>query len=175
MEEFLHDCKTVRSNAESDPRQGESANFRHVYNGYRDSRTGEVPLLLVDAEDAIAPGHSVWQHLKARDNWDRPSLTEEDQAFLMVRIMETWFLADRTLLRDYFGPQLREHHLKQWPALEEVPKQTVLTALELATADCQRKYAKGRVSYELLGRVNPTLVETTCPHARDLLVRLRGS
>ena len=155
--------------------KGRAQTFDMFTTAIETAEQGEVPLLLVDAEDAIAPGHSVWQHLKARDNWDRPSLTEEDQAFLMVRIMETWFLADRTLLRDYFGPQLREHHLKQWPALEEVPKQTVLTALELATADCQRKYAKGRVSYELLGRVNPTLVETTCPHARDLLVRLRGS
>ena len=138
------------------------------------ARPGEVPILLVDAEDAIAPGHSVWQHLKARDNWDKPGLAANDQAFLMVRIMETWFLADRRLLRDYFGPDLREQHLKQWPALEEVSKQTVLTALEQATASCQRQYAKGKVSYELLRKVNPALVETACPHARALLVRLRG-
>ena len=83
-------------------------------------------------------------------------------------------LADRALLREYFGQRFREHHLKQWPALEEVPKQTVLDALQLATADCGKQDAKGRVSYELLKELDPALVEAACPHAKALLDRLRG-
>lgn len=88
--------------------------------------------------------------------------------------METWFLADRDLLRGYFGKSLRETHLRQWPVLEAVPKPTVFDALAGATAGCQRHYAKGKVSYELLGRLNPTQVEAACPHAKALLDRLRG-
>ena len=137
-------------------------------------RPGELPLLLVDSEDPVAPGHTVWQHLKARDNWDRPNGAADDRAFLMVQVMETWFLADRDLLRQYFGAALREQHLRQWPALEALTKDTVLNTLVQATAGCTRSYSKGRVSYELLAKLNPGDVEAKCPHAKALLDRLKN-
>ena len=139
----------------------------------RNPRPGELPLLLVDSEGPVAPTHSVWQHLKARDDWERPGGSSDDQAFLMVQIMETWFLADRASLRRYFGASLREEHLRAWPTPEAVPKADVLSALEKATAGCSRHYAKGKVSFELLGQLNPALVEAACPHANRLLDRLR--
>lgn len=77
----------------------------------------------------------------------------------MVQVMETWFLADRELLRGYFDEQFTEAPLRAWPSLEAVPKVTVLSALERATAGCGKKYSKGKVSYELLGRLNPALVK----------------
>lgn len=137
-------------------------------------RGGALPLLLVDSEDPVEEGHSVWQHLEVRDGWKRPSGAAEDQAFLMVQVMETWFLADRDLLRRYFGKSLRENHLREWPVLEAVPKITVFDALKKATAGCQRPYAKGKVSYELLGQLSANQVEAACPRARALLGRLRS-
>lgn len=137
-------------------------------------KAGVLPLLLVDSENQVAAGHSVWQHLKSRDNWDRPAEASDDHAFLMVQVMETWFLADRDLLKNYFGASLRENHLREWPVLENVPKDTVLDALAQATAGCDKPYSKGKVSYELLGQLNPTRVEAACPRAKGLLDRLRG-
>ena len=137
-------------------------------------RGGALPLLLVDSEDPVEEGHSVWQHLKARCGWERPPGAADDQAFLMVQVMETWFLADRDLLRRYFGNSLRENHLRQWPVLEAVPKRTVFDVLAKATVGCQKHYAKGKVSYELLGQLSPNQVEAACPHARALLERLRS-
>jgi hypothetical protein len=137
-------------------------------------RGGALPLLLVDSEDPVEEGHSVWQHLEARDGWKRPPGTADNQAFLMVQVMETWFLADRDLLRRYFGHSLRENHLRQWPVLEAVPKPTVFNALAKATAGCQRHYAKGKVSYELLGQLSPQQVEAACPHAKAFLDRLKN-
>jgi hypothetical protein len=134
----------------------------------------ELPLLLVDSEAEVRTGHTVWQHLKVRDDWDKPEGAGDNQAFLMVQVMETWFLADREMLRNYFGPALRENHLHQWPVLENVPKENVFEALEMATAGCGKRYSKGKVSYEMLARLNPTRVENSCPHAKLLLDRLRG-
>lgn len=134
-------------------------------------RPDVIPLLLVDSEDSVRPAHSVWQHLQARDGWARPTDAGDDDAFLMVQVMETWFLADRDTLRNYFGAQFAENALRQWPELEAVPKQTVFDALDGAT---QRRYAKGKVSFELLAQVDPTRVEAACPHARALLDRLRS-
>ena len=93
---------------------------------------------------------------------------------LMVQVMETWFLADRDALRGFFGPQLNENNFREWPDLEEVPKDTVLNALERATLNCQKPYSKGRVSFELLGRIDPQRVAADCPHAGRLLNYLRG-
>ena len=135
--------------------------------------SGIVPLLLVDSENPVAAGHSVWQHLQANDNWNQPLNARDDQAFMMVQLMETWFLADLSSLKRYFGAEFRENALKQWPQLEDVSKATVLNALERATANCATRYAKGKVSFELLALVNPAFVEAACPHAKALLDRLR--
>lgn len=88
----------------------------------------------------------------------------------MVQVMETWFLADCNSLRRYFGAKFKENALRQWPQLEAVPKATVLDALECATAT---RYAKGKVSFELLAQIDPARVEAACPHAKALLNRLR--
>lgn len=132
-----------------------------------------VPLLLVDSEAPVKTEHSVWQHLQVRDGWDQPVGAGDDQAFMMVQAMETWFLAGRDSLKHYFGAEFRENALKQWPQLEDVPKETVLSALEQATTNCATRYAKGKVSFELLAQIDPALVEAACPHAKALLDRLR--
>ncbi len=136
--------------------------------------SGVVALLLVDSEDPVAAGHTIWQHLAARDGWTRPGDVGDDQAFLMVQAMETWFLADRDALRAYFGDGFRAKAIRAWPDLESVPRETVLDALKRATAACRKSYAKGRVSFELLARIDPARVEAACPHARGLLDRLRA-
>ena len=92
----------------------------------------------------------------------------------MVQVTETWFLADRESLRSYFGNRLREHHLKNWPSLEDVPKSTVFKALDQATRECPKPYSKGKVCFEILGRISPALVEKSCPNAKELLDRLRS-
>ena len=132
-----------------------------------------VPLLLVDSEEAVQEGRSPWQHLDARDNWSPPGGADDDRAFLMVQVMETWFLADREALKRHFGSQLRENALRQWPRLEDVSKASVLAALNDATFHCSPPYTKGKVSFQLLAEINPGLVETACPHAKRLLQRLR--
>lgn len=136
--------------------------------------TEVVPLLLVDSEHPVEAGHTVWQHLRASDGWSKPVGAGEDDAFLMVQIMETWFLADRGALRNYFGSHFRENALGQRADLEDVSKETVLLALRNATASCSQHYAKGRVSFALLTRIDPAHVEASCPHAKALLNRLRS-
>ena len=135
---------------------------------------GTVPLLLVDSESAIVAGRPVWQHLQERDGWTQPEDVGDDQAFLMVQVMETWFLADRDALHTYFGAEFVGNAIRQWRQLEEAFKETVLYALEKATARCSKPYAKGKVAFELLAQIDPDLVEDACPHARSLLDRLRA-
>lgn len=152
---------------------GRKQTYEKFAHALRKPDSRKLPVLLVDSEDGIKEGHAVWQHLRSRDCWERPQGARDDQAFLMVVTMETWFLADRELLKEHFGRKFVESHLKRWPALEDVPKETVLNALQSATARCSTPYEKGKVSFDLLTKLNSNRVETACPHAKELLDRLR--
>ena len=134
-------------------------------------RADEVLLLLVDSEGPVAPGHTAWQHLQARDGWRQPPGASDNSAYLMVQFMETWFLADREALRRFFGQSFNENAFREWPSLEAVSRDTVISALEQATGD---RYRKGKVSFQLLERISPDRVAAACPHARLLLDYLRG-
>ena len=156
---------------------GRQQTFARFATAVSDNSPGTVPFLLVDSEGPVAPGHSVWQHLRARDGWSRPAGAGDDQAFLMVQVMETWFLADRGALRSYFGTGFGEKALRAWPKLEDVPKSTVLEALERATVSCRKSYSKGskgKVSFELLEHIDPARVEAACPHAKAFLNQVRA-
>lgn len=55
---------------------------------------GDVPLLLVDAEDAVGKNAEPWIHLKSRDKWNKPDGATNDHAYLMVQTMEAWLVCD---------------------------------------------------------------------------------
>jgi hypothetical protein len=155
--------------------KGRGRTFDLFLTAVKNAGANDLPLLLVDSEGPVTPGHTAWQHLKARDNWDRPNGVSNDQAFMMVQVMETWFIADRQMLGHYFGPNFRSNQIPAWPSLEAVSKNAVFETLDSATANCGKKrYSKGKVSFELLSRLNPDVVEDACPHAKALLDRLRG-
>lgn len=65
-----------------------------------------LPLLLVDSEVPVSD--SPWRHLQSRDAWSRPEGAQDEQAHLMVQVMESWFLADRPALVRHFGQGFRE-------------------------------------------------------------------
>ena len=153
---------------------GRKQTFEKFAHAVRKPHARKLPVLLVDSEAGGKKGITVWQHLKSRDCWSRPEGARDDQAFLMVVAMETWFLADRKLLKEHFGPKLVESHFKKWPTLENVSKETVLNALRAATAGCSSPYEKGKVSFDLLAKLNSSRVEMACPHAKAFLDRLRN-
>ncbi|TDU64616.1 uncharacterized protein DUF4276 [Prosthecobacter fusiformis] len=140
-------------------------------------KADELPLLLVDSEDLVAEGCDAWKHLKSRkaDNWEKPPQAGDQDAYLMITCMETWFLADREALQKYFHDCWRDSAIPKWANLEEIPKESVFQALSKATADCGKKaYSKGKAAFDLLKAIDPSKVESVCPSAKKLLDRLRN-
>jgi hypothetical protein len=133
----------------------------------------EIPLLLVDAEDPV-DANTVWQHLKQRDDWDQPQSATDDHAFLMIQVMETWFVADKDTLQAFFGAKFKSDKIPAWSNLESIAKSAILDALRQATQDCKEPYAKGELSFKLLGEINPKVVAEKCPEAKRLLDVLRN-
>ncbi len=133
----------------------------------------ELPLLLVDSEALVAPGSSVWDHLRQRDNWQRPANARGEQTHLMAQCMETWLDADPETLAHYFGQGFNRNNLPRRDNLETVSKPDVFQALERATRRVNAgTYNKGRHSFELLARINPTPVRERCSYAERFLVFL---
>ncbi|MXZ20548.1 MAG: DUF4276 family protein [Caldilineaceae bacterium SB0665_bin_25] len=134
-----------------------------------------IPLLLVDAETHVAPQSASWQHLNSRDGWQRPSEALDEQAHLMVQIMESWFLADVPSLEKYFGNNFRSASLTNRESLEDVPKNDVLNQLKLASRDSQKgTYDKGSHSFAILAQIDPEKVIQRSRFAKRLIDTLKS-
>ncbi len=133
------------------------------------NKENQTVLLLVDAEERVSAPNA-WQHLKARDDWDRPSVASENQCHLMVQIMETWFLADLKTLKSFYGRDFRESALRQNSNIEAIPKQDVIKCLEGATRRTKKgRYHKGNHSAELLSLLDPAKVRQKSPYGMHFL------
>lgn len=155
---------------------GREQTFDAYCTAVKTRKAGELPLLLVDSEDVVQSGQDVWQHLKARDKWAKPKGAGKDDAFLMITCMETWFIADRETLQEFFKGCWNDKALPVWPNLEKVDRKKAFAALVKATTHCgDRQYAKGKVSFDLLKVINPAVVEKVFPSAKALLDRLRNA
>lgn len=140
------------------------------------SRGEHTVLLLVDAEGPVrAPVSraSPWQHLKDSDGWIRPNQASDDQCHLMVQAMESWFLADRTTLRTYFGKGFQDGALPQNPNIEGVPIRDVESRLRQATRETRKgDYSRAKHSFEILAAIDPARVREQLPYADRFLSAL---
>jgi hypothetical protein len=108
-------------------------------------------VLLVESEAPVtAP---VWRHLNARggDNWQRPPGVFDEQAHLMVQVMESWFLADQEVLSTYYGQGFLRNSLPRQKDVEQIEKIRVFEALHHASRQTQRgRYHKTKHGFDLL-------------------------
>ncbi len=133
----------------------------------------EISLLLVDAERPFRQSGS-WRHLQeAPDEWSRPDGATDDQCHLMVEIMESWFLADREALKEFYGQGYRGNALPQNPRIERIAKQDVLDKLDRAARDTSKRgYHKGSQSFEILAKLDPEKVKKVSLHAKRFIEAL---
>ena len=147
---------------------------------------GDEAILLVDSETSVAGQYQQgshedwqpWQHLNERagDEWEKPAGSEDTDCHLMVQIMESWFLADRETLKNYFGQGFQENQLPAAAnAIESVSKVQVYDALAKATRSCKTKgqYGKGDHSFNLLATIDPVLITTASPWAKRFVDELK--
>lgn len=150
-------------------------------------RTGEAAMLLVDSEEAVdshcqtgqPSSWRPWQHLKQRqgDGWDRPDGAVDTACHLMVQVMESWFLTDRSTLSAFFGQGFNENALPAAAnAIEHIAKAAVEDGLDNATRRCKTKarYSKGEHSFKLLARIDARKVIAASPWAKRFVDELTG-
>ena len=127
----------------------------------RQNADDTIIILLVDAEGPVADA-SPRDHLMARDRWMMRDV-EDDVVHLMVQTMETWLVADRCALADYYGQRFRANALPTRQDLEEEGKAEIENALARATRSTQKgQYHKIRHASDLLKMINSQVVRRRC-------------
>jgi hypothetical protein len=122
----------------------------------------DLAILLVDSEAPVVE-KSPWQHVAKRpgDKWAKPANAKHDQLHLMVQCMESWFLADRQALEEFFGHGFKVNALPAATAIQaDVPKPDLYRKLQRATQSTTTKgpYEKGKHSFKLLAMLDPALI-----------------
>lgn len=134
---------------------GRETTFDDFSTAHANAHPGDYIAMWVDSEEPISNIERAWAHLQQRDAWNPPEGATDEQVLLMTTCMETWVIADRDALRSHYGSNLQESALPSLNDMEARSRDSVLNALIQATRLCQNRYAKGKRSFELLGRLAP--------------------
>ena len=145
---------------------GRDQTFDKFKRAVLDSRAGEVSVLLVDSEGPVT-ANSPAEHLRAHDGWDLASLRKH-RVFLMVQVMEAWFLADREALTAFYDGGFLPNSLPGRPAnTEAIRKEDIEAALKNATRKMKTKGEYHKIDHgsALLALIDPNKVGAASPHA----------
>ena len=145
--------------------------FAHFRIALDSSDTKDFVAMLIDSEEPVAKLEATWAHLKTRDkSWKKPNGVTDEHVLFMTTCMETWIAADRATLKLRYGKKLQVSALPPLTDLEKRHRHDVQDRLERATRDCLNAYAKGKRSFELLGKLEPDALKQLPSFARVLRI-----
>jgi hypothetical protein len=145
---------------------GRQQAFNRFCTAVSSSQAGDTSVLLVDSEAPVTSAAAV-QHLHSRDGWDFPALNHH-RVFLMVQAMESWFLADRDTLANFYDGGFLANSLPGSPTnVEAVPKDDLEPRLRHASKPTKTKgeYHKVKHGFALLALIDPAKVGNASSHA----------
>lgn len=123
------------------------------------NRKDEYVAMLIDSEDPVSDPEKTWVHLESRDGWERPENSSDEDVLFMMTCMETWITTDRKALKEVYGDDLQESALPSSFKIEWKQRHEIQDALIHATRNCSKPYSKGKVSFDLVGDLNPRVLE----------------
>lgn len=134
---------------------GRGTTFDDFSIAHNNAAPGEYIAMWIDSEEPMVNIERAWPHLNTRDGWSAPTGAIDEQVLLLVTCMETWIVSDRDTLSVHFNPPPQTSALPATVNLESRSRESVQDALVHATRGCSNKYAKGKRSFEILGKLNP--------------------
>ncbi|MBD2345821.1 DUF4276 family protein [Anabaena subtropica] len=146
--------------------------FRDFKNALQD-HPDAFNVLLVDAEASVKV-ESPWQHLKFRDNWDKPSGVDNSQCHLMVQAMEAWLIADMEMLKKFYGKGFKENAISTNSNVETIAKDSLEPSLKDATRNTTKgEYQKIKHASKLLELLDVSKVRQASPYCDRLFMTLQ--
>lgn len=129
-------------------------------------------ILLVDSEGPV--NNSPKDYLtRQHAAWDLVDVAEEN-IHLMVQTMEAWFMADKDVLIEVFGPKFNVNKLPQRANIEDIPKPDLKNKLKTMTRAIDRRKEYNEIFHgsQILGLIDPTKVRNGAPHCDRLFSHL---
>jgi len=152
---------------------GRTATFDDFQTGHATKNDSDYVAMLIDSEEPLDDLEAAWQHLNRHDGWASPVGASDKPVLFMTMCMETWIVADRTTLAEHYGSKLHESALPALHDPESRSRQEVQQKLAHATRNCVNAYAKGKRSFEVLGKLSPAELVKHLPSFRRM-VRILG-
>jgi hypothetical protein len=142
-----------------------SAVYSDFKTAHENNRAGGYVAMLIDSEDPLTNLDATWDHVRTRpgDGWIRPDSADDEQILFMTTCMETWISADRKTLRSHYGSDLQDTSLPPLVDMETRSRHEVQQKLKHATRNCSNAYEKGKRSFEILAKLEPTALELHLP------------
>ncbi len=144
---------------------GRASVYEDFCTAHQTNRGGYVAMW-IDSEEPITDIEAAWKHLAEVTtvaSWDRPENAQDDQVLFMTTCMETWIVADVPTLRAHYGRELNENSLPAPNDLEKRGRHDVQARLETATKNCKNAYAKGKLSFDVLEKLQPSTLRQHLP------------
>jgi hypothetical protein len=92
----------------------------------------------------------------------------------MVQVMEAWFLADVSAVKDYYGRGFHDKAVRGNPNVEEIPKNDVLARLKRATKGTGKgEYNKVEHAVAILRKIDPEKVRNAARNCDRIFKRMR--
>ena len=142
---------------------GRGATFDDFTIAHDNAADGDYIAMWIDSEEPMVDIEKAWQHLEGREDWRAPGGADDEQVLLMVTCMETWIISDRDTLRKHYHSSLQASALPPTANMELRSRDAVQDALVRATRNCKNGYAKGKRSFEVLGKLNPDTLSQHLP------------
>lgn len=142
---------------------GRGSAFDDFKTAHAGRKAGDYIAMLVDSEDPVADIEQTWNHLKVRDQWDKPAEAVDEQVLFMTTCMETWIVSDRAALNEHYGHKLQVNALPALVDLENRQRHDVHDRLVRATRNCSNAYSKGKLSFEVLLKLTPDVLKQHLP------------
>lgn len=152
---------------------GRTATFDDFQTDHAMKSDSDYVAMLIDSEEPLDDLEAAWQHLDRYDSWDTPTGASDEQVLFMTTCMETWIVADRKTLAEHYGSKLQMSALPALHDPENRTRQEVQRKLAHATRNCANAYAKGKRSFEVLGKLSPTELRKHLP-SFGRMVRILG-
>ena len=126
-------------------------------------------VLLVDAEGEIDEKDTVKTFLQKISPKFNFKNVKDEQCHLMVQVMESWFLADKEKLAEFYGKGFNINALPKNKNVEEIVKSDVEAGLKNAVRGTLKKeYKKGEHAGEILRIIDSNKVREAAPHCNKL-------
>ncbi len=125
--------------------------------------------LLVDAEGEVDEKDTPKTHLqKISAKFDFKNV-EDNQCHLMAQMMESWFVADKERLAEFYGQGFNLKALPKNTNVEKIAKSDVESGLKAAARNTSKKdYKKGEHAGEILRKIDSVKVRAAAPHCERL-------